>query len=47
MTAVSTAQALFLVAFAVVVALVTFFVLYVASSALWANRWTRHGRGAK
>ena len=43
MTAVSTAQAWFLVAFAAIVALVTVFTLYVASSTLWANRWFRRG----
>ena len=44
MTAVSTAQTLFLVAFGAIVALVTVFTLYVASSTLWANRWFRgHG----
>ena len=44
MTAVSTAQMWFLVAFGAIVGLVTFFVLYVASSTLWANRWFRRSR---
>jgi len=35
----STAQIIFLVAFAAVVGLVTFFALYLLSSTMWGGRW--------
>ena len=40
----STAQWLFVAAFAVVVAIVTFFGLYLFSSTLWGGRWYRRPR---
>jgi len=39
MLALTTAQTTFVVALVVVISLVTFFALYVASSTLWADRW--------
>jgi hypothetical protein len=39
MLALTTAQTTFVVALVVVIGLVTFFALYVASSTLWADRW--------
>jgi len=38
---VTTAQAVFVGFFALVVALVTFFGLYLFSSTFWGNRWYR------
>jgi hypothetical protein len=35
----STGQVVFLIAFAAVVALVTFFALYLLSSTMWGGRW--------
>ena len=40
----TTAQAYFMAAFAVVVGLVGFFAVYVLSSTVWANRWYRRRR---
>jgi hypothetical protein len=41
MLALTMAQTWFVVAFAVVVAIVTAFALYVLSTVVWADRWVR------
>ena len=43
----STAQWLFMAAFAVVVGIVTIFGLYLFSSTMWGGRWYRAPRGDK
>jgi hypothetical protein len=37
----STGQVVFLIAFAAIVGLVSFFALYVLSSTMWGGRWYR------
>ena len=43
----STAQWLFIAAFAVVVAIVTFFGVYLFSSTMWGGRWYGRKRGVR
>jgi hypothetical protein len=41
MLALTTAQTVFCIAFAVVVAMVSFFALYVISTVVWSDRWVK------
>jgi hypothetical protein len=41
---VSTSQAIFMAAFAVVVGIITFFGLYLFSSTMWGGRWYRRNK---
>ena len=42
----STAQVIFMIAFAFITAIIGFFALYVFSSTMWGGRWYGRKRGA-